>query len=941
MNLLTGSTAALFGAASALALATSAFAQDAQPKGDVESVVVTATRIQTNGYTAPTPVTVAPIAQLEQTTPTTIADALNKLPVFNGSTQAAGNSSTGGPSTVYTGNFLNLRNMGSIRTLILLDGRRVPATSVSGQTDVNTIPEALVQRVDVVTGGASAVYGSDAVTGVVNYILDTRLTGLKMQIQDGISEKGDVPSFKFSVAGGTKVFDRGHFIFSAEHNQNAGLKRAGDRDYLNQQLGTVGAGTAASPYVLATGLRISTSAAGGLVTTGPFANQRFVGTGTLAPFNPGVPSATPGLAIGGDGSYIYDAVVGNAQRSDQVFGRFQYDFDNDTTGFMQLSWSESGTSNYGRSTAPDMPLTIFSGNAYLPASAQSALTAANAASFVLSRNPRDIAINGALFQLTTATNFTTGLMGKIGGFKWETYYTHGESRVRSRRHDNINFSNFYAALDAVKDPSGNIVCRVTLTNPGAFPGCQPIDMFGERNQSAAALNYIYKDTNFQILSKMDDAAASISGDVLQAWAGPLSMALNFEYRQQSIAQTSNATPTDPFPQTGVRGVPARTPTLWLFDLVGPQYGQNSVWETSAEAALPLLVDAPFAKRLDVSGAARYTKYSSSGPATTWKVGLNYQPFEDLRFRYTESRDIRAPTLSDLYAGQTVQLLALNDPHTNRTGTVTLITGGNLALKPEVARTTTLGAVYRPSWLPRFQMSVDYYNIHIANAIGALSGNNADVQRECEASNGTAAFCDLTVRPLPFSDHSAANFPLYVRSTSLNVAETFTHGVDVEASYNVSLSQLNLPGNLNFRLLYSYQPVLKTRTFPTSTVVNAAGATTLAAHRATLLSGYTAGPFSLNWQARYSSGVLRSSNPLLVYADPDLPSYMIHDLNVGYRFKVADHPLQASVSINNLFNKRPRLNPVPNNAATPGAFSPVLGSDDAIGRYYTFTLRAQY
>jgi outer membrane receptor protein involved in Fe transport len=930
------SAAALFSGISFLALTTPALAQETS----VDSVVVTATRIQTNGYTQPTPVTVAPVAQLALTTPSTISDALNKLPEFNGSSQAAGNSNTGGPNTVYTGNFLNLRNMGAIRTLILLDGRRVVPTSVSGQTDANTIPQNLVQRVDVVTGGASAVYGSDAVTGVVNFILDTRLRGLKLQIQNGISEHGDVPSFKFGLAGGFKVFDKGHFIFSAEHNQNAGLKRAADRDFLNQQYVILGAGTAASPYVQAQGARISTSTFGGLVTTGPFAGQQFVGAGTLAPFNAGTPTQNNGIALGGDGSYIYNAVVGNSQRSDQLFGRFEYEFDDNTVGFMQLAWSESGTSNYGRNTNADLALTVFSGNPYLPASAQAALGASP--SFVMSLNPRDIATNGNLFQTTTSTNFTTGVKGKaFGGFNWEAYYTHGESRLRSRRENNINWSNFYAAMDAVRDPGGNIVCRVTLTNPGLYPGCQPINMFGRMNQSALALDYIYADTNFQILNKMDNAAASISGDILQGWAGPLSGAVNFEYRQQSIAQTSNATPSDAIPLTGIRLGRAPT-TLWAFDLVGPQNGQNSVWETSAELAMPLITDMPFAKRLDVSVAGRHTEYSSSGAVNTWKVGLNYQPVEDLRFRYTESRDIRAPTLSDLYAGQTVQLLAFNDNlHTGRSGTVTVVSGGNRDLQPEVARTTTLGAVYRPSWIPRFQMSVDYYNIVINNAIGALGGNNADVQRECEDSGGTSELCNLIVRPLPFGDRSAANFPTILKSTSVNVAETFTHGIDVEASYNFTLSQLGLPGRVDLRLLYSHQPVLKTRTLPISPVNNAAGATGLAAHRATLLAGYIVGPFNLNWQARYSSGVKKTANPLLVYADPDLPSYMIHDLNIGYRFKVGGHPLQASLSINNLFDKQPRISPGAGATATPGALSPAVGSDDLIGRYYTFGLRAQY
>ncbi|HTK36762.1 MAG TPA: TonB-dependent receptor, partial [Caulobacteraceae bacterium] len=645
----TKSAIVLLSGVSAMALATSALAQTADAAGSVESVVVTATRIQTNGYTTPTPVTVAPVAQLQQTTPSNIPDALNKLPQFSGSQQTIsnGNGAGSGAITTFTGNFLNLRNMGAIRTLILLDGRRVPSTAVNGGVDTNTLPQALVQRVDVVTGGASAVYGSDAVTGVVNFVLDTHYTGLKMVLQDGISDRGDAPSFKFGVTGGTKVFDRGHFIFSAEHYQNAGVKTIESRPSTAPIYVLSGAGTAASPYVLNSGARISNSSYGGLVTAGPLAGQQFVGTGTLAPFNAGTPTATAGISLGGDGAYFYNSPLSAPLRSDQVFGRFEYEFDNNTVGFVQLNWSESGTSNFHRSNLANLPLTIFSGNPYLPANAQATLTATNTPSFVLNRFPRDLALGSSATQIVDSLDFTTGVKGKLlDKFNWETYYTHGEARLRARRDNNINQVNLYAALDAVRDPSGNIVCRVTLTNPGLYPGCQPINMFGQGNESAAALGYVYQQTNFQVLNKMDDFGSSISGDVLEGWAGPLSVAANFEYRRQSFTETTTADPNQPVVLTGIR-LGAGPRTVYAFDSQAPQYGHNSVWEVGGEAAMPILKDMPWIKRLDVTGAARYTNYSSSGVVWSWKAGLNYEPFDDLRIRYTESRDIRAPTLNDL------------------------------------------------------------------------------------------------------------------------------------------------------------------------------------------------------------------------------------------------------------------------------------------------------
>ncbi|HTK36763.1 MAG TPA: TonB-dependent receptor [Caulobacteraceae bacterium] len=951
------SAAALFCGISAIALATSALAQTTNAAGEVESVVVTATRIQTNGYTAPTPVTVAPVAQLMQTTPSNIPDALNKLPQFAGSGQntSNGNGPSSGAITTFTGNFLNLRNMGVIRTLILLDGRRVPPTALNGTVDTNSLPEALVQRVDVVTGGASAVYGSDAVTGVVNYILDTHYTGLKMLAQKGISDYGDAPSLKVGVTFGSKVFDRGHFVFSAEHYQYAGVKDLSARPYTAGMPTLSGTGTAANPYTISTNVRIATSSFGGLVRTGPFAGQQFVGTGVLAPFNPGTPTATTGINQGGDGAYLAGTELVFPLRTDKVFGRFEYDFADNVTGFWQINFSESGAANYHRGGTGPSALAIFSGNPYLPANAQAALTAGNVASFVMNRQSADLGLMSTANQFVNALNFTAGFKGKLfDRFNWETYYTHGDARLRARRDDNINNVKFLAALDAVRDPAtNNIVCRVTLTNPGLYPGCAPINMFGVGNQSAASLAYIFSSTNFQVLNKMDDYAGSISGDVLNAWAGPLSASLNFEYRKQSYGQTTNNDPTIPFSLANYPGVRLGTggtaPTsLYSSDSQGPQNGHQSVWEFGGEAALPLLKDFTAVKRLDLTGAARYTNYSTSGVVWSWKVGLNYEPFDDLRIRYTESRDIRAPSLNDLYASSAQGGVALADPHTGLNGNVTLLSGGNRNLVPEIARTTTIGAVYRPSWFPRFQMSVDYFNIDMQNAISTITGNQTATLAECEASGGTSPLCALIVRPLPFSDHSAANYPTTVFTTLLNVSSQFTHGVDVEASYRLNFADFApaIPGALDFRLLYTYQPVLKSRVTPSSPVINAAGTSTppgggLAKHRATLLLGYTAGPFSLNWQTRYSSPVIQNSSPFLVYANPNLPSYMISDANVAYRFKVAGHDLQASVAVSNLFNKTPRPSPSTAFTASPGQNPAAVPGDDLVGRYYTFTLRAQY
>ncbi len=940
-------SAAFFGSASLLALASPALAQQAAAAADItqlQEVVITGTHIR-DGFTAPTPLTVATADQLAATTPSTIPDALNKLPQFAGSATNAGssNGTGGGPPSVLVGNFLSLRSLGPVRTLVLMDSRRVPPTTLNGQVDTNTLPEMLVQRVDVVTGGASAVYGSDAVAGVVNFVLDHKFTGLKAEAQTGLSDHGDAPSTKLGIAGGDDIFGRGHVIWSYQHYQNAGVKLHEDRGYSAAVPVYTGAGTAANPFVFTEDARLSTAAYGGLVTSGPFKGQQFTGATTLAPFNPGTPTKTNGVAVGGDGAYYNGLSLTPPLRTDQGFGRFEYDITDNLKGYVQANASEERTANERSANAPPSPFTIYSGNPFLPASAQAQLTAAKVPSFTVARLSRDLALDSTLNQTISTSNVTAGLSGTVlKDFVWEAYYTHGEARVRSDQYNNINYPNLYAALDAVRDPSGNTVCRVSITNPGLYPGCTPINLMGVNTASAAAKAFIYGTTQWQALNKIDDVAATISGVVFQNWAGPVSVALDYEFRSQSLDETTNASSLTAPVTTGIRLGAAPT-TNWAYATQAAQSGSNTVWEVGGETIFPLLRDLPFVDKLEVSGAVRYTEYSSSGPATTWKVGLNYEPIDELRFRFSESRDIRAPTLADLYSGTTISILNVNDPHTGVNGVIRVQGGGNPNLVPEIARTSTAGVVYTPHWLQRFSLSLDYYNIVLDNAIGSINGASTAILQECENSGGTSPLCATIVRPLPFSDHSAANFPTLVYNLNQNIAETYTHGYDAEARTDFQLSDFNatLPGHVALRLLYSHQPVLKSRSYPTSQLTNAAGAAGLSADRVTGTVGYDVGPFSAFWQARYLSAQNRTGNPLQVYADPALPAVWYHDLNLTYRLKAGGRDLQAFFIVNNLFDQAPRVSPSTTFTGIPGFGTPSVIGDDPVGRYYTVGLRVKY
>jgi outer membrane receptor protein involved in Fe transport len=821
-----------------------------------------------------------------------------------------------------------------------MDGLRVAPSNFNGQVDANSIPQMLLQRVDVVTGGASAVYGSDAVTGVVNFIMDTHFQGLKAMAETGVSARDDAASSRYGIAGGTAFLGgKGHVVASFEHFQEGGLLHQ-DRSFGQQRQVYVGSGTAASPYTVVSYPTIPRTAYGGYVASGPFAGQQFLPNGQLGTYTPGASTLSANVSTGGDAAYLTGLPLVAPQATNQGYLRADYELTSNVTAFVQGTFTEVGNSERA-SNWPTQAETIFSGNPFLPASAQAQLTAAGANSFTLNLVPRDLNLLSQQSQLSDDVSITAGLTGMFQGFKWQASYSHGASVFRQSLSDNINVPNFLAALDAVKDSSGNTVCRVSITNPGLYPGCTPINMFGVGNESAAAKAYIFNTTQWQLMNTLDDYTASLSGSPFNDWAGPVSVAFNAEYRQQGLQEASNASPLVKPITTGL--LAGKPTSVYAYATVAPNSASNSVWEISGESVVPLLADKPFAKSLDLSGAFRYTDYSSSGAVNTWKAGLDWQPVNDIRIRATESQDIRAPTLFDLYQGQSIVIGNLNDPLTGGNQVVNITTKGNPNLVPEVARTTTAGIVYSPSWFPRFRISADYYDITINNAITSLAGNTPAILSECTATGGTSPVCSLIVRPLPYSNTTAANFPTAIYQESVNAAKNWTRGVDVEASYNTALTDLYRPlkGDLNLRVLYSYQPVLNTQNYAGAPVTKVAGVSGLATDRLTFMANYAVGPLTLDWQTRYSGPEARSGTAGQIFASPPIPAYASSDVNISYKLAVQQHVFTVFFNVQNLFDAQPRIAPNLVFSGIPGFGSPTVAGDDMIGRYFVAGLRFRY
>jgi outer membrane receptor protein involved in Fe transport len=919
--------------------ASSALAQGAAPaESTVEEVVVTGSLVVRNGNEAPTPVTVVDTATLKQAAPTNIPDGLNQLPQFSGSRSQSQASQSGTAVSPSSGNYLNLRNLGFNRSLVLLDGARVAPTSYEGIVDTNILPNALIQRVDVVTAGASATYGSDAVTGVINFILDKKFTGLKGTVQVGVSEYGDNLNYRAEIAGGAAFAnDRLHTLFSYEHFKSDGIKQKSDRPLYDIQPCAIGNGTT-DPYTLYFGCRQNNANPGGVVLSGPFASQYFLADGSLARYDAGPVPSQGGLQVGGSGGLVTNSTLVGSLRTEQAFARVSYDFTDTLSGFVQAAFGES-RNRYVHNGADNRfgNLTIFSGNAFLSAAQQAQLTATNTASFRFGRQGYEQG-GKSVDILNDSLNVFAGFEGTVfGDWDWRATYSGGSSIMRAKHTRNPYTERYFAAIDAIRSPTtGQIVCRVTVTNPGRMDDCIPLNMLGPNRASKEAIEYAFgQDSQYDARNTQHDVAATISGTAFTLPAGDVNVAAGVEWRTSSLEMRSNADPAIPLNTTGLRGLPAGIGRFGNTNQ-GIASGEQDVTEAFGEVLVPLLKDVPFAQSLDFNGAFRVTDYATSGQVETWKAGLSYAPITDLRIRGTVSQDIRAPSLNELFGGVRLSTSAFTDIHTGVTFSLASESGGNPGLEPEVGKTTAIGFVYQPGWFQGFTASIDYYNIEIEGAIASRS--NAQLVEDCENSNGTAPSCDLVTRPFPFSNRTPANAPTRIRAVPANLASAYTHGIDFDFGYRLPLSTFfeGEEGVLTFRSLANYSPSYKTLESPTSPIQQQAGVGNNPKWRVTSSVNYQQGPFRLNLQQRFIGEIDRSAT--LKY-DSDIattPSIFYYNLSASYKFTVMDRDLEGFANISNLFDKDPPIVARVNEAGLTYPTNQAVY--DVIGRAYTVGIR---
>lgn len=901
-----------------LGYAGGAFAQAANPADQAnqgqDDIVVTGSRVASNGFGSPAPLTVLGAEDLSKDAPINIANTVNKLPQFSGSatSQNTSNSVSDGNAGV---NNVNLRALGANRTLVLLDGVRIVPSSVSGfynnggSVDTNPFPDGLIKRVDVVTAGASAVYGSDAISGVVNFILDKTFTGVKASVLGGVSNKGDNATYRVSLAAGTGFADdRGHILLSGSYTHNDGILSGTSRNWMMNNVfvpitNPNYTATNGQPFILVSKGSSSQYTPGGLIVSGPLRGIDFGPGGATRMFNFGSPNDGSYMA-GGDGletittagNYLRPSnSVDPAVTRKNIFARLSYDITDNVQLYGQFMFATTDTFTVGGSQIATN-FTIQSGNPFIPASVQQQMTAQGLSSITMSK---EVSSEIGLSQVYSNKKFYQYLGGATGDFDalgtnwtWDAYVTQSISRNVISIPNNIVRPYFTLATDVVLNSQGVPVCRSTLTTPNN--GCVPFNPFGTGVNGTIANNYI-TDLSYlnQKLSQTEESA-TIRGEPFSTWAGPVSMAFGLEHRSQSV--TGRTTALDTATSFGVGNFKAT-------------FGSVKATEGFFETLVPLARDVAWAKELSLNGAVRLTDYSTSGRVTTWKVGGTYSPFSDLMFRATRSRDIRAPNLGELYSAGQAGASFIRDPFRNNvTTSYTNIRIGNPNLTPEMSDSTSVGAVYRPSWLPGFNVSVDYYNIKIKDAINTTSLQ--DIVDSCYAGNQT--FCSFIER-----DSSGAISIVYQRPA--NTALLHANGLDIEMGYRRPL----LDGTLSIRGFASHAFHL-TRQQSNGTMVEGAGVNfgnVLITPDWTynISVGYDSDKFSVSWTGRgFSDGVLSneyigctancptSTAARTTISDNSAPGQFLMDVHLAYRLKLGGSvPVETFVHIDNIANSYPK------------------------------------
>jgi outer membrane receptor protein involved in Fe transport len=940
-------------AAPAAAQQAQAAAEPAAEEADAAIITVTGSRIARTGYDAPTPVSVVTEAELKAEPQANIGDYVNTLPSVRGSQSSSTNSGSlsNGQAGIAT---VNLRNLGAARTLVLIDGQRSVASTPVGFVDTQTVPQGLIKGVEVVTGGASSAYGSDAVAGVINFSLNREFTGLRAEYEFGITDYGDTPNHTFRITSG---FDfgggRGKVLLAGDYFTQKGVDTY-DRPWQNSGFFQIDnpafvAGNGQPERLVGAGIGTYQFTPGGIINTGPLTGTYFGsivnGQATLNQFNYG-PRRGQWMVggdylIGREGHWNSNSLSPHEERGN-LFGRLSYEVSPAFTPFVQYSYSAySGQSFYQQT--PSTGITIQRDNAFLPTALVNQMTTLNLSSISIGTSNNGFAAAGSDNQ-RQVYRFVAGADGELeiagGSWKYAAYYQVGITNAREKLTNTWLNSRVTLAQDAVRAPAGNaagfaagtIVCRSTLTAPAN--GCVPLNRIGIGGVTQAAINYVMNDgaqpERLQTL-RQDVASINIStNDLFETWAGPVSFATGGEWRRERVDGY-----VDPQFNSG-----------WLYGNYLVTKGSYDVKEAFVETVVPL------AKGLDFNGAVRVTDYSTSGSVTTWKAGATWQVIDDFKLRVVRSRDIRAPNLNELFAPGTARTNTVNvlqPGGAQRTDQFLEQITGNTTLQPEVALTWGIGGVFTPSFLPGFAASVDYFDIDLSGAISTITAQTTTTLCLEQNRQDLCQFITFNGTPGPASPITS------IRLVPFNFASVKVRGLDLEASYRFDLGG----GKATLRGLVSHyiDNIIDNGIDVARDLAgqNAGGADATPTWNYRLTANYELDSWSFNLIGRGFSGGVYDNNFIecttgcpastpqaRTINDNQIAGQWYVDASITKKVKLGGSKVDLFLYVRNLLNSDPVLvgnGPTGNN--TPAYPMTNRNLYDVLGRVYRMGVRFEY
>ncbi|WP_133406421.1 TonB-dependent receptor [Parashewanella tropica] len=881
--------ALIAGASTGAFTASNVMAEESSAK--VERIEVTGSRIKRTDMETASPVTTIDASAISATGATSIDDVLQKMTAAGGAMTNSGiNNGSGGNSRI------NLRGLGSNRTLILVNGRRMIAsgTGAASTVDLNTIPVSMIQRVEILKDGASAIYGTDAIAGVVNIILKRDFDGLELNAQTGLSGHDDANETSIDFTLGN-TFEKGNIVINAQYTKRGDASQA-DRDFSNCPIAETGK----------TGSK--TKFCGG--------SSYSEGGHIWGDKNHGIPTVKDKdgkdvFELDKKGSYGYYTM----EKGERVF---KYIDDNKKQadlsgrGDKYHPFAGSGDNNDRYNYAKDSYLTTPMERLNLTFSGTYELTDTTTF-FAEAMYTKRWSTQQMAPQPIWNKSPWVYMPKKHGGWMTDDllpWVQNGEKVSYGRRMVESGTRNFSQNVDTIrlvlglegefdngitwdvsynKGKNDSVDKLANLHNLGAIDKAVKDKKFDPFKQSSwrgdSIKPFIYTEMNSGG-SELDIAAANFAGELFELPAGVVGFASGIEYRKESAYFTP-----DSLTAQGLANDPRVEPTS----------GSFSVREAYTEFAIPLLSELPMAEQVELSAAARFFDYSTFGSDKTWKLGLTWRLNDSIMLRGVKSTAFRAPTVSELYGGKSPSFDQVDHPATEQTQAEVTV-GGNPLLTPEEAKTLTAGVVIEPSFIENLSLTVDYYNIDITNAITKV--DSSYIADKCLGANGKkinqdTALCKSADINLDSTGRISFNNGLQ------NIGAAKTSGFDINLAYGFDAFGLEWKTNLDTSILTEFKEF-----DPDGKAVDYKGYITggVGAY-AKLKSNLSIKASSDDWSATYAARFIDGmdsfsskckKNPKDCAA-PSVGSVVYHDLLGSYSLT---NDVTLSGGVKNLFDKQP-------------------------------------